>query len=249
MCNFNFKMKFTASSYLITTTANQAILVVSCCILLIIACKKTTPLITPPTYYNYQRNDVGYIATYAVDSTVYDDFTKTTIKYRYYIKLYNQSTYTTVDTFAITQQLVYKSNYANDSFMFISVRGSQYRNNKTIELNNNVKRILLNYPLIKNKVWNINAENNLVLKNVTVTAIDNSYTYNNTSYADVREITYENDSNLITKNVELYQYAPSVGLVHRQVTHLQSQTIKPNISISLRATSGYSVSYNLLNHN
>lgn len=242
-------MKEITKRYLLTNAAQQTLLVLNCCMLLLIACKKTTPTITPTPAYNYQRIDVGYTATYAVDSTVYDDFTKTTINYRYYIKLNNQSIYTTVDTFVITQQQVYKSNYANDSFTVINVRGSQYRNNKTIELNNNVKTIVLNYPLIKAKVWNTNAENNLPIKNATIRATNNSYTYNTISYGNVCEITYENDSNLITKNVELYQYAPNVGLVHKQITHVQSQTIKPNVPVSLRATSGYSVIYNLLNHN
>ncbi|MEQ1732839.1 MAG: hypothetical protein ABL940_04155 [Bacteroidia bacterium] len=225
------------------------LLLVSVVAMSVVACKKTAKenIVTPVN--NYQRTDVGFNTVYAVDSTVYDNFTKTTVRYKYYIKVLNESVYTTTDTFPITRQLVYKSNYATDSFTVIQVQGLQYRNNFTIQLLNNQKQIVLNYPLVLNKVWNVNAENNSTPQNATLTAINTTYNYNAVSYGNVCTVTYQNDSNLITKNVAQYTYAPAIGLVYKQVTHLQSQTIKPNVPISLRATEGYSVVYNLVAHN
>ncbi|MBC7411324.1 MAG: hypothetical protein H7331_02570 [Bacteroidia bacterium] len=230
-------------------TIKHLLLLVSVIAMSVVACKKTDKENTVIPINNYQRTDVGFIAVYAVDSTVYDNFAKTTVRYKYYIKVLNESVYTTIDTFPITRQLVYKSNYATDSFTVIQVQGLQYRNNFTIQLLNNKKQVILNYPLVLNKVWNINTENNSTPQNVTLSAINTTYNYNAVSYGNVCNVTYQNDSNLITKNVEQYTYAPAIGLVYKQITHIQSQTIKPNVPISLRATEGYSVVYNLVGHN
>ena len=230
-------------------TIKYLLLLVSVIVVGMVACKKKTNENIVIPINNYQRTDVGFSAVYAVDSTVYDNFAKTIVGYRYFIKVLNESVYITTDTFPITRQLVYKSNSATDSFIVIQVQGLQYRNNFTIQLLNNKKQVVLNYPIVLNKVWNVNAENNLSPQNITLTATNITYNYNAVNYVNVCNVTYQNDSNLITKNVEKYAYAPSIGLVYKQITHLQSQTIKPNIPISLRATEGYSVVYNLVEHN
>jgi hypothetical protein len=215
-----------------------------------VACSKKNKLPIPllPTY-NYQRTDVGYTAVYKVDSTVYDNFTQTKTHYTYYIKTINDSIYTTVDTFKIARQLLYKSSVGLDSFNYMAVQGLQYRAGKTIELKNNVKCIILNYPLTLNKTWNINAENNKDSKNSTITSIVKTFNYATNYITNVVEITYENDSNLIAKNVEQYLYAENIGMVKKEITHLQSQNIKPNIPVSMRATNGYTVTYTLVQHN
>ncbi len=191
--------------------------------------------------YSYYPINIGHEITYLVDSIVYDDFTNTIKNFKYKIREVNVSSFAEN---AVRAEVFIAPN-VSDSFQIKNAVALQLENNQLIRLDNNLKTIPLTFPISVNRKWNVNAQNNLAVKEAIINSKSLIKNFNNLTLDSICEVQYENDSNLIARNTELYYYAPGIGLVGKEIIHIESQNIIPQLTISNRATSGYKVIYTI----
>jgi len=116
-----------------------------------------------------------------------------------------------------------------------SVRSNEFQ---WIQQEGNIPFIKLQFPLVDGKLWNANALNNL---GGTETCGNGSYTCDNYAVEDLEKsfeipgvLSYDNtvtvvendeDDPIVSKDLRKSVYAKSIGLVYREVTHLEYCTI------------------------
>ncbi|MCX7727872.1 MAG: hypothetical protein N2203_00210 [Bacteroidia bacterium] len=214
-------------------------------ILIFFSCKKNnhSPLVDLGT--DYFPVKTGNYIIYNVDSTVYDEMTHIPKTYKYQLKeIITQSFQNDEGTTAYRLERYirwYDSTKPYDQipWQIKNVWTIIPYNNSIEKVEENIRYVKLIFPVKQNQQWDGNAKNTLGKKIYSYEYIDQSETINNHSFEKVLKVKQYQFRSLIQYQNETEKYARHIGLVYKEITHLESQTILPNVPVENRAEKGY----------
>jgi hypothetical protein len=146
--------------------------------------------------------------------------------------------------------LRYKRTDSTENWKISDVWSVQFVDFKLFVTEENIKYVKLHFPLSLNLTWNGNAFNTLDDLTYEVTELDQAKFIQSQILDSCVLITQEADSSLIHKNFAVEIYAKDMGLVYKEITHINSQEIEPGIPLNERITTGtiYQQSFIERNH-
>lgn len=215
-------------------------------LLIISSCKKDntnlTPIDTGKDYFPIQINK--YII-YDVDSTVYDEITHIPKTYKYRLKeIITQSFINDANITAYRLERYIKwydstKSYDQIPWQFQKVWTIIPYNSHIEKVEENIPYIKLIFPVKTNTQWDGNAKNTLGKKTYTYEYTDNAEYINNIYFEKTLKVKQYQFRTLIQYQNEVEKYAKNVGLVYKEITQLESQTIVPNVPVENRAEKGF----------
>ena len=111
----------------------------------------------------------------------------------------------------------------------------------------NQRFVKLRFPVAVNKQWDGNLFNNLDAKTFTISDINFNYSIDNQQFEDCILVLQDSSLSLVNKNYECEIYAKDIGLIYKEITHINSQIINPLINIENRARILYILRQELIN--
>jgi hypothetical protein len=200
----------------------------------LVSCKKNAPEDPPDVGYDYAPTTLGKYVIYDVDSTVFDDFKMDTTYFKYRIKekleedlIDNEGrpAIKLVRYIKLFNPLVSYDNIAwtiKDVWMFTKTK-------TTLEVvEEDVRFTKLIFPVKEDASWNGNAHNTIGDWEYGYNYINRKEVINGTMFDNVLYVEQKDDNskNAIRRQYFIEKYAKGVGLVHREIKDLYSNTIK-----------------------
>jgi len=93
----------------------------------------------------------------------------------------------------------------------------------------NIRYVKIRFPANIDKTWDGNIYNENDNQNYTITGIDQPKTINGFTFDSILTVTQEADSSIIHKDLCSEQYAIGIGLVYKEMIHINSQEPQPDI--------------------
>lgn len=206
--------------------------------------KKQAPDTSALFGYNYYPTHSGRFVIYEVDSTVYLDLPKTSIQYKYRIKEKLTETFTdnegkpaiklerfikkydplkSYDSIPWTIKEVWMVN-ASETSIQVSERDIRYTK--------------LVFPVQERFSWKGNARNVLGDWDYTYEFVDKSASFGGLTLPKVLKVKQYELRTLISYKNYTEQYAKDIGLVYREITDIESNTVIPGVSVENRIEKG-----------
>lgn len=183
------------------------------------------PLITG-TYVDYQVTEI----TIDKESNYYD-----TAVYQLrqlidinYLDNENDTTYRIERHIATTSQ----------SFEISDIWAAKISNKQAQIIEENIRYVKIRFPVEIDKIWNGNIYNLIDEQSYQITELNTSIEINSFVFDSVLTVTQENDSSIIHKNFCQEKYAMGIGLIYKEMIHLNSQEPQIDIPIEDRITTG-----------
>lgn len=211
-------------------------------------CKKDTPT-TSDAGYSYFPDNIGHYCIYELDSTIYDDFTHDTVKYRYQIKEVIESYFTDNQGRQAMRVERYKRPYIDtvsyDSLPWtISRVWSFTRTNSTAEKQEENQRFLrLAFVPRVGKTWNGNQFNTMGDWEYEYKDVDVPYMINNLNFDSTLYVEQKLDTNLLNYKSYHERYARHVGMIEKNVVDVYDDSLVIGVSVLHRIYGG--VIYNI----
>lgn len=211
----------------------------------IYSCKKKDSVPPIDLGKNYFPIKVGNYIIYDVDSTVYDEITHLPSTYKYRLKeIITQAYQNDEGTTSYKLERYIKwydstKTYDQIPWQFQHVWTIIPYNTSIEEVEENIRYVKIIFPVKQNAQWNGNAKNTLGTKIYSYNYIDNSETINGTFLPKVLSINQYQYRSLIQYQNEVEKYARNIGQVYKEITHLESQTIIPNVPVENRPEKGF----------
>jgi hypothetical protein len=202
----------------------------------------------------YYPTDIGKYVIYDVDSIIYNDFNKDTLTFKYRIKEKFTETYT--DNLGLPairlERYIKKYNptISYDSLPW-SIKEVWSVNNdlSTVQVvESNLRFTKLIFPVQANSSWNGNAFNSLGQQVYYYKYIDNTETIGPLSLTTVLSVQQKEVRTLINYQNYVEKYAKGIGLVYREITDLQSNTIVSNVAVEDRIEKGITYKQTILSY-
>lgn len=199
-----------------------------------VSCKKKAPEDPPDVGYEYAPTTLGKYVVYDVDSTVFDDFKMDTTYFKYRIKekleeefIDNQGrpAIKLVRYIKLFNPLVSYDNIAwtvKDVWLYTKTK-------TTLEVvEEDVRFTKLIFPVKEEAFWNGNAHNTIGDWEYSYKYTNRKEVINNSVFDNVLFVEQKDDKskNAIRRQYFIEKYAKGVGLVHREIKDLYSNTIK-----------------------
>ena len=209
-------------------------IIVFLALFVLVSCKKNAPEDPPDVGYDYAPTTLGKYVIYDVDSTVFDDFKMDTTYFKYRIKekleedlIDNEGrpAIKLVRYIKLFNPLVSYDNIAwtiKDVWMFTKTK-------TTLEVvEEDVRFTKLIFPVKEDASWNGNAHNTIgdweyVYNYINRKEVINGTMFDNVLYVEQKD---DNSKNAIRRQYFIEKYTKGVGLVHREIKDLYSNTIK-----------------------
>lgn len=166
-----------------------------------------------------------------VPSNVYDTL-------NYQLKEMIGGVYTDNSGETVYMLLRYKRDDENASWNISDVWNVIYEDNRLIVNEENLKFVKMNFPFEKVKSWDGNAYNTNESMLYEVKKYNEPAIVNSHSFDSVLTVYHENDSSLISKDIEYEIYARDTGLIYKEKTHLNSQEVIPDVPLEERLETG-----------
>ncbi len=213
--------------------------------LFISSCKKdksTSPIDMGKNYFPLHLN---HSIIYEVDSTVYDEFTFLPKTYRYQVKEIITQAFTN-DEATTSYRLERYIKYYDSTKTYDQIPW-QIKDVWTItpypssieKTEENIAYVKLIFPIKKAAQWNGNVKNTIGEKTYTYEYIHNSEYINNIYFDSVLQVKQYEYRSLIQYQNEIEKYAKNIGLVYKEITRLESQTIIPSVPVENRVEKGF----------
>jgi len=192
----------------------------------------------------YYPTDIGKYVIYDVDSIIYTDFSKDTLVYKYRIKEKFTETYTDnlgLPAIRLERHIKkYNPTISYDSLPWImkEVWSVNYDQSTVQVVESNLRFTKLIFPVQANSTWNGNAFNSLGQQIYYYKYIDQAETIGPLSLNTVLSVQQKEVRTLINYQNYVEKYAKGVGLVYREITDLQSNTIVSNLAVEDRIEQG-----------
>jgi len=185
--------------------------------------------------YDYAPATIGKYVIYDVDSTVYDDFKKDTVYYKYRIKEKLEQTFTD-DEGRLSIKLVRYIKLFNSSVTYDDIAWtvkdvwSYTKTSRALEaVEENIRFTKLIFPVKEDDRWDGNAKNTLGLCEYKYDYIDKTEVINGIRMDKVLMVIQKNDkNNVIHREYFVEKYAKGIGLVYREIKDLYSNTVIVN---------------------
>lgn len=174
--------------------------------------------------YRYLPLNIGASIDYAVDSTVYNDFTQSDTTYTFTIRE------TVADTFTdATGRLNYRierlkrltdtGSFQIQKSIAVVVEGSRAE-----RLEDNQRTVILSFPIEQGKTWDGNAFSDQGMVRFEIESAHKSESIGTLSFDSVTTVIHYNDtSNFIEKRFRKEQFARDVGLVSLEYIHIETK--------------------------
>ena len=209
-------------------------------------CRKHSVEEAPDLGYDYAPTTLGKYVVYDVDSTVYDDFTKDTIYYKYRIKEKLEEVFTdnqgrvAIKLIRYIKQHSPTISYDNMSWVIKDVWNYTKTNTslEVVEENNRYTKLM--FPVKIDATWNGNANNTLPEWNYKYIITNAQQTINSYSFDNVLVVEQKDDKNrnVIKRQYYIEKYAKGVGLVYKEIKDLYSNTVVVNKPVESRIEKG-----------
>jgi hypothetical protein len=110
----------------------------------------------------------------------------------------------------------------NDSLWVFSKASYVMVSNKTIErVDDNIRIVNINFPLLSGKQWDGNSKNTYAAKTFEIIEIDATDVINNKTYNNsILSILQEDNENMIEKYFAIEKYAKNKGLVYKKTINI-----------------------------
>lgn len=120
-------------------------------------------------------------------------------------------------------------------------------NAELVEENNRI--VKLKFPITLNKQWNGNLLNSLEPATFKLNKLNFNYYSGGINYNDCISVLQDSSFSIINKDYEYEIYAKHIGLIYKEITHINSQIITPDIDIEMRVTTSYVYKQEILSYN
>lgn len=203
---------------------------------------------------SYYPTTTGKYVIYEVDSTIYTDLSKDTLLFKYRIKEKLTDTFTdNLGKPALRLERYIKKynpslSYDNMPWQVKEVWTVHADDKKIQVVESNLPFTKLLFPVELNASWNGNAGNALGEQNYVYSYIDKPEQFGTLNLKNVLQVTQQNYRTLINYDYSVEKYAKEIGLVYREITHLESNTIVSNIPVEQRIEQGYIFKQTLLSY-
>lgn len=227
-------------------------LVLSFVLIILLSCKKNENNVSIDLGKAYFPIKTGSYIIYDVDSTVYDEITHIPKTYKYRLKeVITQSFTNDENTLSYRLERYIKwydstKTYDQIPWQIKNVWTIIPYSNSIEKTEENIRYVKLIFPTKQNAQWNGNAKNTFGEKNYFYEYVDQSEYINNIFFDNVLKVKQYENRTLIQYQYEMEKYAKGVGLVSKEITNLESQTINPNIPVENRAEKGYLFKMNVV---
>ena len=206
--------------------------------LLIAGCKKDPdpqPSVTED-YSAYFPVKLGQYRIYDVDSIHYYDVTLTSDTFHYQIKeevseWISQET-TGASTKSWYEMKIYRRTHDTLDWEHVGFAMQSVSATTAERKKDNLHFVKMNFPIALDKTWKGNA---FISDSVsspfssdwdyTYTTIDTAFTHQGDVFSPVVVVTQFDSQNAITKDIEQEAYASGIGLVYKNATHVERQTV------------------------
>lgn len=218
-----------------------------------VGCKKKKTEAPPDVGYGYAPDIIGKYVVYDVDSTVFDDFAKDTLYYKYRIKEKLEETFTDNQGRTAIRLVRYVKRYdpakSYDQIAWTLKDVWNYTRTATsLEVvEENIRYTKLVFPVKTDVSWNGNAQTTQPSMDYKYLFTDQKHTVNGTVFDDVLCVEQKDDKrkNVIHRQYYIEKYARNVGLVYREITDVYSNTVVAGIPVEQRIEKGiiYKLTY------
>lgn len=208
------------------------------------SCKKKKEEVSVVLGLDYYPSKVGRYIVYDVDSTIYNDLTLDTVIYRYRIKEKLVENFTDNEgrpAIRLERYIkLFDPNKAYDSIPYtVKEAWMVNANDKHVQVvENNIRYTKLIFPIALNSSWNGNVNNYLGERTYSYFYIDKAETINGKSLTNVLQVKQIDDKTLISWRYEVEKYAKGVGLVHREIKDIYSNTVVAGVPVENRIEKG-----------
>lgn len=211
----------------------------------LISCKKNKESITINAGKDYFPIKINNYIIYEIDSTVYNEITHIPTTYKYQLKEVITQSFTN-DENTTTYRLERYIKWYDSTKPYDQIPW-QIKNVWTIipypssieKIEDNIRYVKLIFPVKENARWNGNAKNTLGNKNYIYEYVDKPEYINNIYFDKTLKVKQYEFRSLINYQYEVEKYAKNIGLVYKEITNLESQTINPHIPVENRAEKGF----------
>ncbi len=219
------------------------------------SCKEDVPEPATIKGLEYFPLTIGRFVVYEADSTVYTEVPRDTLYFKYQIKekiveefVDNQG----IKSYRLERYIKpYNAQVPYDSMDWKIkeawlVKASTAR--IQVQENNNLYTKLI-FPTLENASWDGNAYNSLGKLTYSYEYLDRAENINGVALNRVLKVKHKTDTtNLIINQLEYEQFAADIGLVFKQYTNIESNTILLNVPVKNRIEKGVIYSLKLLNY-
>ncbi|MDZ4666042.1 MAG: hypothetical protein SGJ15_14280 [Bacteroidota bacterium] len=209
------------------------------------SCKKKTEDATSVLGLDYYPTKLGKFVIYDVDSTVYNDLTLDTVRYKYRIKEKLVESFTDNEgrpAIRLERFIkMYNPNKLYDSIPYtIKEVWMVNADDKKIQVaESNIRFTKMIFPVALNVIWNGNANNNLGELMYAYFIIDKAETINGNALSKVLTVKQRDERTLISVHYNIEKYSKGIGLVYREIKDIYSNTVVANIPVEQRIEKGF----------
>ncbi len=209
------------------------------------SCKENIPEPAAIKGLEYYPLTIGRFVEYQADSTVFTELPKDTLYFKYRIKEKLEEEFTDNEgnkSYRLIRYIKpFNSQIPYDSMSW-QVKEAwlvKANTNRVQVQENNQLFTKLIFPSLENASWDGNAYNALGKSTYRYEYVDKALSIHSISFSKVLKVNQKIDtSNLIINHLEYEQYAANVGLIFREYTQLESNTIVPNVPVKNRIEKG-----------
>lgn len=180
---------------------------------LVLGCKRDQPQ-PIDLGYDYLPMTIGASIRYAVDSTVYNDFTQSDTTYSFTI------IETVVDTFSdadgrLNYRIERSKRFADTgSYVLQKSMAVYFEPTRAGRLEDNAHTVILAFPPDAGNSWNGNAYNDRGKENFEIISAHKSATVNGTTFDSVLTVEqYKDTTNFIEKRYRQERFAKNLGII------------------------------------
>ncbi len=219
------------------------------------SCKEEVPEPATVKGLEYFPLTIGRFVEYEADSTVYTEVPKDTLYFKYRIKekiveefIDNQG----VKSYRLERYIkLFNALIPYDSMAWQIKEAWLVKANNTrvqVQENNHLFTKLI-FPTLENASWDGNAYNSLGKSTYSYEYVDRAENIKGLSLSRVLKVKQKTDtSNLIINQLEYEQFAADIGLVFRQYTNIESNTIVTNVPVKNRIEKGVIYTLSIMNY-
>lgn len=206
------------------------------------ACKETNTLPKQNNFdYGYFPTKSGRWVEYKVKELNIDKDINVFDTTNYFIRYQYGGIY--VDATKDTMQLVkrFYRKKSTDEWKKLNTWYAGIKENKAIQVEENIKYVKLYFPLVLDKTWNGNIYNHTdTLKEFLykIVNLDVAETINNLTFDSVVTVKQRDFVSEVEKYFYQEKYAKHVGLIKKQAVSIYSKDINSNVPIEERITKG-----------
>lgn len=215
-----------------------------CLVIFLFSCREDPPFNEPNFGYDFFPIQEGAYVIYEIDSIVYNDFTRDTDKYHYFLKEEIGKPLNQTETELHFELLRYTRGSNSEEWVLqerFSIARDRYEGHRT---ERNKKYTQLIFPVNEGQRWDGNQYNDFKERSYEISAINDISDYNGIPTSSILEVSQDSNINLIERDVAHDKYAKGIGLVYRFREYIFTRT--DGINLENDVDSGLSYTMDLV---